>query len=176
MDNLLADLEYDNILMILAGFFALIPSLRLIQLYQRTKIVEYLTFASVFFLSTVFTVSTTVADLSNALLAWQITYFTRNTTYFLFFQHTSRMLWYKPPTYIIYPGVILYSITSMIILLWVPAVGVPGADTSYSHFEVSLRASDAFSGEKQSPRSHGDCFVANTAPPAPRRSAGQVSQ
>ncbi len=35
---------------------------------------------------------------------------------------------------------------------------------SNSHFEMSLRAPDAFPGAKQSPQPPGDCFVANNAP------------
>ena len=124
------DLEYvinhmsvDHLILIIAGFLALIPVIRLAQLYYQTRIFEYLTFGGVFVLSSAFTITIVFAEVTNDLIYWQLSYSARNLTYFLFFTHTTRMLWDRAPLLIVYFGVIMYSLVQGMILLWKPLKG-----------------------------------------------------
>ena len=51
-----SDLEFEHVLLLIAGIIALLPSYKLFRLYFETKIGEYFLFGLVFFVSTLFTI------------------------------------------------------------------------------------------------------------------------
>ncbi|MCE7735090.1 MAG: hypothetical protein GPJ54_09450 [Candidatus Heimdallarchaeota archaeon] len=108
----------DDWLLLVIGILALVPAIELLVRYMRTDIVSYLIFGGVFVLSTIFTITTIAADITNSLIYWQISFSTRNLTYLLFFIHTSQMLWKKSPRLIHYTGLVLYSISQFLIIFW----------------------------------------------------------
>ncbi|MFV2014640.1 MAG: hypothetical protein ACC656_04390, partial [Candidatus Heimdallarchaeota archaeon] len=111
-------MEFEHILLITAGIIALLPSYKLFKLYYETKIGEYFLFGLVFFVSTLFTITSVLAELTDELIFWKLSYSFRNFTYFLFFTHTVRMVWARPSTLIVYLGVIQYAIVQLLLLLW----------------------------------------------------------
>ena len=113
--------------MILAGIIALLPSYKLFRLYLETKIDEYLLFGLVFLVSTMFTFTSVLADITDELIYWILNYSFRNFTYFLFFTHTVRMIWSKPSTFIVYLGVIQYAVVQLLLFLWSPLENDVGA-------------------------------------------------
>lgn len=118
--ELIQNLEPIHFVLIFVGFFALIPFLRLVLLFKETKIREYLLFGFVFLLAAFFTISEVLAEASNELVFWQLSFTFRNLTYFLFFTHTVRMMWARPSELLVYIGVILYSLVQGMIFLWEP--------------------------------------------------------
>lgn len=121
------ELDIIEWILFLSSFFALIPMVPLIRLYIRTKIHEYLLFCGVFFSSSVFAISSILAQETGLLFFWQLMFSSRNFTYFLFFFHLLKMQWYTPPSYILHTGVIGYSIVQFSIILWrFNGDGIPG--------------------------------------------------
>ena len=123
----ISDLEFSHYLMILAGIIALLPSYKLFRLYLETRIDEYLLFGLVFLVSTLFTFTSVLADITDELIYWILNYSFRNFTYFLFFTHTVRMIWAKPSTFIVYLGVIQYAVVQLLLFLWSPLENDVGA-------------------------------------------------
>ncbi|MCE7734695.1 MAG: hypothetical protein GPJ54_07455 [Candidatus Heimdallarchaeota archaeon] len=123
----LNDLEFEHILLITAGIIALLPSYKLFRLFFETRIGEYFLFGLVFFVSTLFTITNVLAELTDELIFWILSYSFRNFTYFLFFTHTVRMVWAKPSTVIVYFGVIQYAIVQLLLILWSPLENEIGA-------------------------------------------------
>lgn len=121
------DLEFSHYLMILAGIIALLPSYKLILLYLETRIGEYLLFGLVFLVSTLFTITSVLAEVTDESIYWILNYSFRNFTYFLFFTHTVRMVWAKPSTFIVYLGVIQYAVVQLLLFFWSPLEGEIGA-------------------------------------------------
>ncbi len=114
-------------ILFISSFVAFIPMIPLIRLYIRTRIGEYLLFCGVFLSSSIFAISSIIAQETGILLFWQLMFSARNFTYFLFFLHLTRMLWYTPPGYILHTGSIGYAIVQFSILLWrFNEDGVPG--------------------------------------------------
>jgi hypothetical protein len=129
LDTLLSvtELELAQLILLTGGIFALIPVVKLIQLYNETKLHEYILFSSVFLLSSIFTFTFVSAEVTNDLIYWKLSYSARNITYFLFFIHTLRMTWYRSPTLVLIPGVVLYSIVQLLIIFWTPLENEDGA-------------------------------------------------
>ncbi len=121
------DLEFNHYLMILAGIIALLPSYKLFRLYLETRIGEYILFGLVFLVSTLFTITSVLAEVTDESIYWILNYSFRNFTYFLFFTHTVRMVWAKPSTFIVYLGVIQYAVVQLLLFLWSPLEGELGA-------------------------------------------------
>lgn len=131
-------LDIIETILVFAGFVALIPTIPLIRLFRTTQIMEYLIFCAVFITSSLFSFSSVLAQTTNELIYWQLMFTARNLTYFLFFLHLVRMLWYHPPLYILYPGVVGYALVQFSIAFWkfnendVPGLFLPDGTDIYS--------------------------------------------
>ncbi|RMG28909.1 MAG: hypothetical protein D6732_18060 [Methanobacteriota archaeon] len=114
-------------ILFMAGFVALVPTVPLLKLFRMSQIKEYLIFCAVFLTSSLFSFSSVLAQETNELFFWQLMFTARNLTYFLFFLHMVRMLWYHPPLYVLYPGVVGYALVQFSIIFWqFNEAGVPG--------------------------------------------------
>ncbi len=123
----LLGLDIVEYILLISSVVALIPTAPLISLYYRTRIGQYLIFMGVFLTSTLFAISSVLAQETNELFFWQLTFTARNLTYFLFFIHLLRMLWRVPPPLVLYPGVIGYSLVQFSIFFWqMNGDGIPG--------------------------------------------------
>ncbi|MCY3411186.1 MAG: hypothetical protein INQ03_06055 [Candidatus Heimdallarchaeota archaeon] len=120
MALLLSTLSITHYLLLISGLFALIPVISLYKMYRKTRIVEYGVFSAVFLLSSLFTVTEVLAQVTNNLIFWILCFSFRNFTYFLFFTHAMRMIWSKPRNSVLYFGVIQYSIVQLLLFLWKP--------------------------------------------------------
>lgn len=132
-------LNFNEWILLAVSITALVPAIPILRLYFQTHISEYLLFCAVFVISSIFAMSFVLAEVTDDLLMWQIAFSARNTTYFLFFVHTTRMLWNDPPDLILYPGVILYAIVQFLILLW------QSNPEGYGAGLYTLRGEDVFS-------------------------------
>ncbi len=114
----MVDLTLHDWVLIAISLLTLIPFARLIQLFVKRKIPEYLLFSVVFLGTAVSAFTDVCARHLDSLTLWQIDHAAQNTVYLVLFVHASRMTWEKTPKKLAVPVSTMYIAIIALLASW----------------------------------------------------------
>jgi hypothetical protein len=112
------EISLNQQLALILAFIGIFPSIRLIELFKKTKISDYLLFGLFFLDGILVLVLDPIAGLTNILIFYQLHHITIDIAFLILFIHACRMIWKNPPKLVIFLGLGYFLLLFFLTLLW----------------------------------------------------------